>query len=190
MVYSVLSDGPLIEEVILQDLNVSNPSVPDFDGIDVVVFAWSDGDLNNRVSWGNELATYLDQGGAIVLWGNRLDIHMPTGRLLTGEYLPFRTAPAVGRAFSDATVTLEIPSTPGPLLEGVSAVQLSHRPLIGEVDSSATVVTTWSDGEPAIGRKGALIQLAAWFDASDTELTGNWEELLQNSVVEAARAAQ
>lgn len=121
------------------------------------VLVFSDTSFNDDVAMGNVLADYVDQGGGITIATfayhdvGSLGIK---GRLKTGGYLPFSTASQASPG--GLTLVKDLPSH--PLLFDVTSfdggTSSYHNSPIA-ITNGATLVASWSNGQPLVGAKQA-----------------------------------
>jgi hypothetical protein len=190
MLAGALLADPRIDEVDalpLDNLAMMAPPGSTLAAYDVVVYWWNDGGEqwpSARIDHGNALADHVDAGGGVVTIGFAQGESALLGRILTAGYLPLR--PGAGPATVTTTpATFEALAPDDPLLAGVSWMTAGLRPL-AVVDPEAALVAAWSDGVPAVARKGAVVSLGLRLDPDDVGLAGHWQRLLANAVVVVA----
>jgi uncharacterized repeat protein (TIGR01451 family) len=142
------------------------------------VLVFSDGGFNNNVALGNVLADYVDQGGGVVL--ATFGFHdvgglAIQGRLKTGNYLPFSTASQ--STASGLTLVGVLPEH--PLLHEVNSFNggtFSYHNSPIAIANGATLVASWSNGQPLVGAKqagvGRVVGLNFYPPSSDALISG------------------
>jgi hypothetical protein len=130
-------------------------------------------------AWGDELADYLDAGGAEIQFAydnwNDPDA-FPTGRFQSGGYAPF-----VPGDNPNTTTTLGTILVPGsPLLAGVSALNTSDN-TTDTVAPGATLLANWADGRPAIATKGRVVSVTASLDTGNYSPASSFAQLIVNA---------
>jgi hypothetical protein len=189
MIAGALLADPRIEtvdELPLDNLATMAPPPSAFAAYDVVVYWWNDGGeqwRSARIDHGNALADHVDGGGGVVTIGFAQGESSLLGRILTAGYLPLRPGAVETVTYAPATFVALTPDD--SLLAGVPWVSAGVRPL-SVVDPEAALVASWSDGAPAVARKGAVVSLGLRLDPDDTALAGHWQVLLANAVVDVA----
>jgi hypothetical protein len=63
---------------------------------------------------------------------------------------------------------------------GVAAMTASQR-AITELDPEATLVASWTDGQPLAALAGRVASLGVHLDPTDITLAGDWQRLLGNA---------
>lgn len=118
------------------------------------VLVFTDDGLQDRVTTGNRLADYVDGGGGLILatfcfeisnfWGMG-------GRIVTDDYLPISIGPQTGG--ENLTLVPNIPNH--PILNGVNSFNGGEASYhnVCTVKPGATLVASWSDGEPLVAYK-------------------------------------
>lgn len=131
------------------------------------------------VAWGNELADYLDAGGAEIqfAYDNWNDVGaFPTGRFESGGYAPFVPGPNPNTATSLGTIFV-----PGsPLLAGISTLNTSDN-TTDTVAPGATLVANWADGRAAIATKGRVVSVTASLDTANYSPAASFAQLIVNA---------
>jgi hypothetical protein len=121
------------------------------------VLVYSDSTFNDSVALGDVLADYVDEGGGVAMatfafWDSTT--FGIQGRLKTGNYLPFTTAPNS----SGNGLTLVKDLSAHPLLDGVNSLDggiASYHESPIAIANGATLVASWSNGQPLVGAKEA-----------------------------------
>lgn len=155
---------------------------------DVVVFWWNDRYLlqpGGRVAFGNRFADYVDNGGAVVTLAYAQGQSALLGRLLTGGYLPLRP-PAAPPYEVDAIDRVETAGLTDPLVLGVEPITAGEH-AVSIIDPGATLIASWSDGQPAVAIEGRVVSLGIRLDPTDVSLGGGWQQLLDNAVAAITR---
>ena len=127
-----------------------------------IVAGTGDSSYENPELWGNELAEYLENGGAEVQfaydnWEN-VGAH-PTGRFESGGFAPF--VPGPNENFSSSLGEILVPSS--PLLAGVPTFTTSDN-TTPTLAPGATLLAKWENGKPAIATKGRVESVSASLD--------------------------
>jgi uncharacterized repeat protein (TIGR01451 family) len=147
-----------IFEVDLIPVGTGNPlpTLSQLQGYQAVL-AYSDANFSDAIGLGNVLADYVDQGGGVVLatfaFYDVGDVGIQ-GRLKTGGYLPFTT----GNQNSGSGLTLVKDLPQHPLLFAVNSFNggsSSYHNSPIAITAGATLVASWSNGQPLVGAKQA-----------------------------------
>jgi hypothetical protein len=120
--------------------------------------------------WGNELADYLDAGGAEIQFAYdnwESEGAHPTGRFESGGFAPFVPGPNDNKPTSLGTIL--VPSS--PLLAGVPSFTTGDNTTT-TLAAGATLLAEWSDGRPAIALKGRVVSVSASVDSGALEPIG------------------
>lgn len=178
VVAKIVGAGPIAEVNLIRI--ISGDPVPTLSQLRQyrAVLVYSELNFNDGVALGNVLADYVDQGGGVVLatfafWDTGgLAIQ---GRLKTGNYLPFTTASQ--SAGSPLTLVKDLPEH--PLLYNVNSFaggSSFHNSSIS-ITNGATLVASWSNGQPLVGAKqsqpGRIVGLN-FFPTSSDALSLGW----------------
>ena len=158
---------PGVAKVTTFDTSTGTPSAALVKAQNVVV---SLGDTCNgykdAATWGNELATYADHGGAVLQaaydnWdGNgALEQASPLGRFASGGYAPFELGP--NDNMSTTLGEIEVPNS--PLLKGLGTFGNSDN-TTDALATGATLLAKWADGRNAIAVKGRVVSTTASAD--------------------------
>jgi Divergent InlB B-repeat domain len=130
-------------------------------------------------AWGNELADYLDAGGAEIqfAYDNWNDPGAsPTGRFASGGYAPFNLGPN-----PNTTTTLGAILVPGsPLLAGVPTLTTNDN-TTDTVAPGATLLANWADGRAAIATKGRVVSVTASLDSGNFSPASGFAQLIVNA---------
>jgi hypothetical protein len=154
----VIAAVPGVATVDTFNTSTGTPSAAALATYDLVVSV-GDASYKDPVSWGNELADYLDAGGAVIQfafdnWNS--PGASPTGRFESGGYAPFVPGPN-----DDLSTTFGTILAPGsPLLAGVSTLSTSDN-TTDALASGATLLAKWADGRNAIATKGRVESVTA-----------------------------
>jgi hypothetical protein len=127
-----------------------------------LVVGTGDDVYKDPAAWGNELADYLDAGGAEIqfAYDNWEDTGAsPTGRFASGGYAPFNLGPNPNTATTLGAIL--VPSS--PLLAGVPTLTTSDN-TTDTVAPGATLLANWADGRAAIATKGRVVSVTASLD--------------------------
>jgi hypothetical protein len=152
---------PGVATVDTVNTSTSTPSAATLATYDLVVSV-GDSDYSDPVAWGNELADYLDAGGAVIQfaydnWNS--PGASPTGRFESGGYAPFVPGPN-----DNSPTTLgSILAPDSPLLAGVTTLSTSDN-TTDALASGATLLAKWADGRNAIATKGRVESVTASLD--------------------------
>jgi len=180
-VQTALLGTGLYSAVDILNCETATPSVATLQGYSAVL-AFPDSEYNDFAALAQNLATYVDGGGHLVLaqwgfasccgtwWGTALD---------TGGYLPY-----TGSNVKDSSSSLSLvkDDAGSPLLAGVNAVGSPGSDYVAIVGLSAgaTSVAHWSDGQSAVAFKGNVVALNVWPSSDGT--TGDWVQLVANAL--------
>jgi hypothetical protein len=161
-----LSVEPGVSVVETFDSSKGTPSPASLATYDLVV-GTGDSSYKEPEVWGNELAEYLDAGGAEIQFAydnwERSGAH-PTGLFESGGYAPFVPGPNENKSTSLGTIL-----APGsPLLAGVPSFTTSDN-TTPTLAAGATLLAEWSDGRPAIATKGRVVSVSASLDTGTFE---------------------
>jgi hypothetical protein len=134
------------------------PAAADLASYDLVVDT-GDADYANPALYGDRLADYIDQGGALVqfAYDNWEEVGaFPSGRFESGGYAPF-----IPGDNQNDPVTLGDILVPGsPLLAGVTSIA-SDLNTTDDLAPGATLLAKWSDDRNAIATKGRVVSTTA-----------------------------
>ncbi|HTJ42097.1 MAG TPA: hypothetical protein VL463_08360 [Kofleriaceae bacterium] len=175
---ALLAD-PRVASVDTQTIDSSYSNAPGpgvLEAYDAVVYWWNDRYIlqaAGRVDFGNRLADYVDSGGAVVTLAYAQGQSSLLGRLLTAGYLPLR--PPASAPYEVDAIDHVVTTDPDPITAGEHPISI--------VDPGATLVASWSDGQPAIAIKGRVVSLGIRLDPTDVSLGGGWQRALDNAVV-------
>jgi hypothetical protein len=138
--------------------DTDTPSQATLNAHDLVV-STGDSDYSDPVLFGNRLAAYIDQGGAVIqfAYDNWEDVGAhPEGRFESGGYPPF----VPGDNVNNLTTLGSIVVPGSPLLAGVA-----NFSTVDNVDDAltpgATLLARFADGRNAIATKGLVVSVAA-----------------------------
>ena len=170
-----------------------------------VVLLFANGQFNESVTLGSEIASYVQAGGNVVLasfyWQNRSDSNLDSpgwGTLESIDPLVSAIDPitGVGGATYEAATLGQVvtgdAASGDALVQGLSA--LSSTGFRGGVAAApgATVVAEWSDGQPLIGYRimagGQRLVAISLFPASGSAASGDTQALWENAVRWAGEA--
>ncbi len=194
-----LQASGLFSSITELDVLTTTPSAAALGAFDAVL-TWSFAPYHDPVAFGNALASYVDNGGAVVVavFANTLSdpcCHLAGNWLAGHEVIPTAGNDIVsGQAFLG---TLLIPSH--PILQGVVTFDggaNSFRPKVQSVAPGATRIAEWSDGKTllAVGANPARVDLGFYppSNACDLSLwaeTTDGAKLLSNALAFAASNA-
>ena len=145
------------------DTSTGTPSAATLKAQNLVVSLGDNCDVySDAATWGNELADYVDHGGAVLqaAYDNWDDGGAsPTGRFASGGYAPFVLGPN-----DNLTTTLgelEVPNS--PLLKGLGTFANDDN-TTDALAPGATLLAKWADGRNAIAIKGRVVSTTASAD--------------------------
>ncbi len=191
---AALQGSGLFSTVDTLNCQSSAPSVATLENY-AAVYAFPDGAYADFATTSANLASYVDNGGHLVVgqwayasccgtfWGTTLD---------TGGYLPVVNlgAPQSGSPGGSGGTKISVGSmqftdSSSPLLAGVSSVGSSDEVGLVGLAPGATQVATWDDGSstPAVAYKGNVVALNIWIDGSGDGVSGDWLQLLENALL-------
>jgi hypothetical protein len=162
------------------DCEGDTPSVSTLQNYDAI-FAFPDDFYDDFDALAQNLATYVDGGGHLVLaqWGFASCCGTWWGTVLdTGGYMPY-TGSNVKDHTDDLDLVIEDPSN--PMFANVTAVHTDNDVGTVSLRSGATSLAHWSNGQPAVAIKGDVVALNFWPDAEDS-MTGDWVQLIENAL--------
>jgi hypothetical protein len=169
---------PGVATVDTFDTSTGTPSPAVLATYDLVVSV-GDSSYNDPVAWGNELADYLDAGGAVIQfaydnWNS--PGASPTGRFESGGYAPFVPGPN-----DNLPTTLgSILAPDSPLLAGVTTLSTSDN-TTDALASGATLLAKWADGRNAIATKGRVESVTASLDDGSVSPVSTIAQLVVNA---------
>ncbi len=143
-----------------------------------VVVAFSNTGYLDPITFGDNLADYLDAGGIVVAlnfdwFGGSQSLQ---GRWLSGNYTPFQNPGTT--LFSSGTLgTFDSTS---PLMASVSSLNSFYRETLTAA-SGATVVASWNDGAPLIAYIGRAIGISAYVGDSPVNWSGDFALVIVNA---------
>jgi hypothetical protein len=148
------------------------------------VLVWSNYTFADNVGLGNVLADYADAGGGVVL--ATFCYYDATGWNLSGRIMDDGYSPLnpVNSSFAWADLGTYDPNH--PIMQGVSAISGYFRD-ITTVDSGATLVASWADGNPfvavnTLGGGNSVVGIALFPDDQITGPTGDYPVLFGNAL--------
>lgn len=175
---SILSQ-PGAAAVDFFDTSAGTPSVDAMAAYDVV-FAMGDCSWSNGVTFGDNLASYQDQGGVVIAatfsWQSGSSFG---GRWMTDGYTPWVN----GAPSSFADFTLGNHDATHPLMQGVNNFQAYFKDSM-TLASGATELAKWSDGESGIAVKGRAVGINAYIGGNylpDHPVSGDFGRLVVNA---------
>ena len=126
--------------------NSTTPTVSQLQQYECVII-WSNNQFASPSQFGDNLATYIDGGGHVVVcvfaMGNGYNI---SGRLQSQNYMPLLPG-----AYSNSTLSLGNVALPNhPIMQGVSSFSTSNFYAQVQLASGATTVATWTNNYPAV----------------------------------------
>ena len=169
---------PGVATVDTVDTSTGTPSAATLATYDLVVSV-GDSDYADPVAWGNELADYLDAGGAVIQfaydnWNS--PGASPTGRFESGGYAPF--VPGNNDNLSTTLGTILAPDS--PLLAGVTTLSTSDN-TTDALAPGATLLAKWADGRNAIATKGRVESVTASLDNGNVSPVSTIARLILNA---------
>jgi Divergent InlB B-repeat domain len=169
---------PGVATVDTFDTSTGTPSPATLATYDLVVSVGASS-YNDPVAWGNELADYLDAGGAVIQFAydnwESSGAH-PTGRFESGGYAPF--VPGPNDNLSTTLGTILAPDN--PLLAGVATLNTSDN-TTDALASGATLLAKWADGRNAIATKGRVESVTASLDNGNVSPVSTIAQLVVNA---------
>jgi hypothetical protein len=169
---------PGVATVDTFDTSAGTPTPAVLATYDLVV-SNGDSSYSDPVSWGNELADYLDAGGAVIQFAyDNWDSSgaSPTGRFASGGYAPFVPGPNANMSTTFGTVLA--PSS--PLLAGVTTLSTSDN-TTDALAAGATLLANWADGRNAIATKGRVESVTASLDSGGISPISTIAQLVVNA---------
>lgn len=169
---------PGVATVDTFDTSTGTPTPAVLATYDLVV-SNGDSSYNDPMSWGNELADYLDAGGAVIQFAyDNWDSSgaSPTGRFASGGYAPFVPGPNANSSTTFGTVLA--PSS--PLLAGVTTLSTSDN-TTDALAAGATLLAKWADGRNAIATKGRVESVTASLDSGGISPISTIAQLVVNA---------
>ena len=158
---SAVAAEPGVGTVDTFDTSAGVPSAATLATYDLVISV-GDTTYHDPAAWGNELADYLDAGGAVIQFAfDNWDLTgtHPTGRFESAGYAPF--VPGPNDDMSTTLGTILVPNS--PLLAGVSTLSTNYN-TTDALASGATLLAKWADGRNAIATKGRVESVTASLD--------------------------
>jgi hypothetical protein len=148
------------------------------------VLAWTN--FGFGVDMSNLLADYVDAGGGVVLgtfWGQEVDLDKGGGRLETTGYNPLINP----RNDAYQASSLGSFNASSPLFNGVSSLSATEYrgDYLPGLDSGATLVASWSDGNPLLAYNAAqnIVNLTLFpNNISFGHASGDYQQLFRNSL--------
>ena len=175
---SAIAAEPGVGTVDTFDTSAGVPSPATLATYDLVVSV-GDTTYKDPAAWGNELADYLDAGGAVIQFAYDnwdYDGAHPTGRFESDGYAPF--APGPNDDMATTLGTILVPNS--PLLAGVSTLSTSDN-TTDALASGATLLAKWADGRNAIATKGRVESVTASLDQSSFSPLATVAKLVVNA---------
>lgn len=169
---------PGVATVDTFDTSAGTPTPAVLATYDLVV-SNGDSSYNDPVSWGNELADYLDAGGAVIQFAyDNWDSSgaSPTGRFASGGYAPFVPGPNANLSTTFGTVL----APNSPLLAGVTTLSTSDN-TTDALAAGATLLANWADGRNAIATKGRVESVTASLDSGGISPISTIAQLVVNA---------
>ena len=157
--------------VVAVDTSTSTPSAAILKAANLVVSTGDTcGGYADATTWGNELADYLDHGGALLQtaydnWdasGVPGENASPGGRFASGGYAPFELGP--NDNLSTTLGQLEVPNS--PILKGLGTFATDDN-TTDALAPGATLLAKWADGRNAIAIKGRVVSTTDSADLTD-----------------------
>jgi hypothetical protein len=119
----------------------------------------------DATTWGNELATYVNQGGAVLQAAyDNWDANgaSPAGQFASGGYAPFELGP--NDNLSTTLGQLAVPHS--PILKGLGTFATDDN-TTDALAPGATLLAKWADGRNAIAIKGRVVSTTDSADLTD-----------------------
>ncbi|MDP8287685.1 MAG: carboxypeptidase regulatory-like domain-containing protein, partial [Candidatus Electryonea clarkiae] len=147
-----------------------------------VVMTYSDNTYNEAAAFGDELADYIDGGGAFVpcMFAFASGGLMLQGRVVTDDYLPF----TVGNAYQSGLVGLGDYEEGHPIMEDVEAFQGNYKSSNVTVDNDGELVASYANDWPLVATLGTVVAINEYF-GSNRRFTGDGILMLKNALVYA-----
>jgi hypothetical protein len=151
----------LLVGVTAFDTSVDTPAVDQHDDLLVSLGDFCGG-YHDSAAWGNELADFVDHGGAVLQaaydnW-DTAKAH-PTGRFASGGYAPLSLGPAANQATTLGTVL----QPNSPIVQGLGTFATADNTTTA-LAPGATLLAKWADGRNAIAIKGFVVATSASAD--------------------------
>ena len=147
------------------DTSTGTPTPAQLAAADIVV-SIGDSSYSDPVTYGNELADYVDDGGVVLQaaydnWNS--SGASPTGRFASGGYAPLSLGPN-----DNETTQLGTVLTPkNPIVQNLGTFPTDDNTTT-PLASGATLLAKWADGRNAIAVKGRVVATSASADPSDS----------------------
>jgi len=176
---------------VLQFLLMSQPGVGQVDVISAnssvvgagtmmaydVVVIFSNTVFSNGAAQGDQIADYIDMGGAVVAFNFSFSSgYQLAGRWITDGYTPFNLS--TGNAFSDVSLGSYV--TGHPLMAGVNSLNAYYHTNVLLAPGSG-LVATWSDGTLAMAVNGQAVGVNAYVGESPKNWSGDFAALIANA---------
>lgn len=171
----------------------TTPSVSTLQGYSAVLL-YSDNSWADATALGNNLATYVDDGGELAVATFSYNTNNGAGiggRLVSGGYLPLTMSNETWG--TELTLVADVPGS--PLLNGVNSFDggaaTYHN--LSSLTAGSTQIAHWSDGEPLVAVKGNVVGLNV-FPVSSDAMSGFWKsntdgaKLLADALLYVAQA--
>lgn len=175
---------PGVATVDTFDSSAATPSQATLDSYDLVVDN-GDESYSDPVTYGNELANYLNSGGALIQFTfDNWDSSgaFPTGEFALGGYAPFVPGPQMNSLTTLGTLA------PSPLLTGVTGITTQFN-TTDALAPGATLLATWADGRNAIATKGRVESVTASLDSGTFTPISQAAQLIVNAANVLGRQA-
>jgi hypothetical protein len=175
---SAIRGEPGVATVDTFDTSTATPSAATLATYDLVV-STGDSCYADNVAWGNELAAYLDAGGALIQFAYDNWNHpcaVPAGTFASGGYAPF--VPGPNQNTSTTLGTILQPNN--PLLTGVSTLSTTDN-TTDALAPGATLLALWADGRNAIATKGRVESVTTALDSGGYSPDSTIAQLVVNA---------
>jgi hypothetical protein len=155
-----------VASVTTFDTNAATPTLSQLATQDLVV---DTGDTcgngySNSVTYGNNLADYVDQGGVVLQAAfdnfDEVGSH-PTGRFASGGYAPL----SLGPNGNNQTTLGQVLKPHSPIVQGLGTFSTGSNTTT-PLAPGATLLAKWADGRNAIAVKGRVVATSASADDS------------------------
>jgi hypothetical protein len=175
-----LSTEPGIAAVSSVDASTATPTAAQLDPYDLVV---TDSDCNgfaDGATLGNNLVSYVKQGGVVVEYDYGVDTRF-VGDEITGDWVSEGYSPLVAGTNVNDPVTLGTYDASSPLMAGVNGLTAPICDTNSTLAPGATSVAQWSNGLEAVVYKGQAIAVNTSIE-NGCQSGGDYARLTLNAV--------